>query len=128
MRSVSFDSSLERRSPKRKVVCRIRKERSDQRRSAAPVPESAPRAARFEALTRRATLNAVAALLDYAVKAIVVLLVTPVLVSGLGRALYGVWEMLARLGTSMTAVDGRPTDALRLIIAQQQSTNDDEAR
>ena len=97
-------------------------------RSAAPVPESAPRAARLEALTRRATLNAVAALLDYAVKAIVVLLVTPVLVSGLGRALYGVWEMLARLGTSMTAVDGRPTDALRLIIAQQQSTNDDEAR
>lgn len=91
------------------------------------VPETT-RAGGLEALTRRASLNAGASLLDYAVKAIVVLLVTPVLLSGLGRALYGVWEMLARLGTSMTAVDGRPTDALRLIIAQHQSTSDDGAR
>ena len=96
--------------------------------TATRVAESVPRPGGLEALTRRATLNAGASLLDYAVKAIVVLLVTPVLVSGLGRALYGVWEMLARLGTSMTAVDGRPTDALRLIIAQHQTTNDDEAR
>lgn len=95
---------------------------------AAPVSESATRAGGLEALTRRATLNAGASLLDYGVKVVVVLLVTPVLVSGLGRALYGVWEMLTRLGTSMTAVDGRPTDALRLIIAQHQTTNDDAAR
>ncbi|HSA55382.1 MAG TPA: oligosaccharide flippase family protein [Gemmatimonadaceae bacterium] len=97
-------------------------------RDAAPVRAEAPRAGALEALTRRASLNAVAALLDYGVKAIVVVLITPMLVSGLGRTLYGVWEMLARLGTSMTAVDGRPTDALRLIIARHQSTNDDAAR
>lgn len=88
----------------------------------------APRAAPLEALTRRASLNAVAGLLDYAAKAVVVLLVTPVLVSGLGRALYGVWEMLTRLGLSMNAVDGRPSDALRLVVAQHQTTQDDDAK
>jgi O-antigen/teichoic acid export membrane protein len=94
----------------------------------ATVPDEAPRPATLEALTRRASLNAVAALLDYAVKALVVLAVTPVLVSGLGRTLYGIWEMLSRLGTTMTAVDGRPTDALRLIIAQRQGDGDDATR
>jgi O-antigen/teichoic acid export membrane protein len=93
-----------------------------------PVPDEKPRPAALHALTRRASLNAVASLLDYAAKALVVLVVTPVLVSGLGRTLYGIWEMLARLGTSMTAMDGRPTDALRLIIAQHQSGSDDSAR
>lgn len=88
------------------------------------LPDEGGTAPALSALTRRASLNAVAALLDYAVKAAVVLLVTPVLVGGLGRTLYGVWEMLTRLGTSMSAVDGRPTDALRLVVAQQQGSDD----
>lgn len=89
------------------------------------LPDEAGREPALQALTRRASLNAVAALVDYAVKAAVILLVTPVLVGGLGRTLYGVWEMLTRLGTSMTAVDGRPTDALRLVVAQQQGSDDE---
>lgn len=87
-----------------------------------------PRAAPLEALTQRASLNAIAGLLDYAAKAIVVVAITPVLVSGLGRTLYGVWEMLFRLGGSMNAVDGRPTDALRLVVAQHQTSDDDTAK
>jgi O-antigen/teichoic acid export membrane protein len=81
-----------------------------------------------DSLTRRASLNAVGSLLDYAAKAGVVLLVTPVLVSGLGRSIYGMWEMLGRLGSYLSAADGRPTDALRLIIAQHQSVDDDQAK
>jgi O-antigen/teichoic acid export membrane protein len=79
-------------------------------------------------LTRRATLNAAASLLDYAVKIVVGLVVTPVLVSGLGRQLFGVWEMLSRLGSYVHAADGRPSEALRLVIAQHQGSDDDEAK
>jgi O-antigen/teichoic acid export membrane protein len=82
---------------------------------AAPRPTVKP-----QALTRRASLTALASLLDYGVKAAVSLVVTPILVGGLGRTLYGVWEMLGRLIGYMTATDGRPTEALRLVISQQQ--------
>jgi O-antigen/teichoic acid export membrane protein len=75
------------------------------------------------ALTRRASLSAVASLLDYGVKAGVSLVITPILVGGLGRTLYGVWEMLGRLVGYMSAADGRPTEALRLVISQQQGAD-----
>lgn len=87
----------------------------------------APRAA-LGGLTRRASLNAAASLLDYSVKIGVGLLVTPVLLSGLGRSLFGVWEMLGRLVGYMSATDGRPTEALRLVVAQHQSDSDDERK
>src|SRR5919197_1363052 len=61
----------------------------------APAPPQAP------ALTRRASLNAVQALLDY-----------------------GAWEMLSRLISYMTAADARPTEALRLVVATRQGLND----
>ena len=82
---------------------------------AAPVPVT---------LTRRASLNAVQSLLDYAARLGVGLLVTPLLVNGLGRELFGVWEMLNRLIGYMSAADGRPTEALRLVIATKQVTAD----
>ena len=87
------------------------------------VPGTLPPASRPIALTRRASLTAVASLLDYAVKAGVSLVVTPILVGGLGRTLYGVWEMLGRLVGYMSAADGRPTEALRLVISQQQAAD-----
>src|SRR5688572_30888317 len=80
----------------------------------------APAAAR-PALTRKASLTAAASILDYTVKAGVSLVITPILVSGLGRTLYGVWEMLGRLVGYMSAADGRPTEALRLVVSQQQT-------
>ena len=79
-------------------------------------------------LTGRASLNALGSLLDYAAKALVSLVITPILVSGLGRTLYGLWEMLSRLGTYMSVADGRPTEALRLVIAQHQAVPDDLAK
>jgi O-antigen/teichoic acid export membrane protein len=79
-------------------------------------------------LTRRASLTAIGSTLDYAAKVLVYLVVTPILVSGLGRTVYGIWEMLARLGGYMTVTDGRPTEALRLIIAQKQDEPDDAAK
>jgi O-antigen/teichoic acid export membrane protein len=74
-----------------------------------------------ETLTRRASLNAGAALLAYAVKTAVGLVVVPILVLGLGRTVFGVWEMLQRLVGYISAADGRPTMALRLVVAHGQA-------
>src|SRR5438309_5501147 len=40
-------------------------------------------------LTQRASLNAIASLLDYAAKLVVGFVVTPIVVAGLGRSLFG---------------------------------------
>src|SRR5205823_854991 len=79
---------------------------------------------RRDSLTRRASFTALASVLDYSAKMAVGLVVTPILVHGLGRSLYGVWEMLNRLVNYMAASDGRPTEALRLIVANHQHTAD----
>jgi O-antigen/teichoic acid export membrane protein len=75
-------------------------------------------------LTRKASLNVVATLLDWCAKVAMGLLVTPVLVGGLGQSLFGVWEMLMRLVGYMYIVDGRPMEILKLIIANQQAVKD----
>ncbi|HEY6852669.1 MAG TPA: hypothetical protein VI139_00365, partial [Gemmatimonadales bacterium] len=52
------------------------------------------------------------------------LVVTPVLVSGLGQVLYGVYEVLVRLGSYLTPISGRPAEALRLLVASRQKSGD----
>src|SRR5258705_7851448 len=95
--------------------------------SSPPLPSAAPAAPAVPVpatLTKRASLNAVQSLLDYAARLGVGLIVTPLLVSRLGRDLFGVWEMLNRLIGYMSAADGRPTEALRLVIATKQAASD----
>ena len=95
--------------------------------SSPPLPAAAPSAPAAPVpatLTKRASLNAVQSLLDYAARLGVGLIVTPLLVSRLGRELFGVWEMLNRLIGYMSAADGRPTEALRLVIATKQAATD----
>src|SRR6266851_5740536 len=91
-------------------------------RTGAIKPDAVPRSA--GGLTRRASLNVVASLLDWGAKVAVGFFVTPVLVGGLGQSLFGVWEMLMRLVGYMYVVDGRPTETLKLIIANQQAVKD----
>src|ERR1051325_9558400 len=96
-----------------------------------PVTEAAPSVAakpKSQALTRRASLTAVASLLDYSVKAGVQLVITPILVTTLGRSLYGIWEMLGRMIGYMAATDGRASEALRLVISQNQTADVVEKR
>lgn len=92
---------------------------------ATDVVDRAPRPAANGSLTRPAVLTAIASLLDYAAQIAATLIVTPIVVSGLGATLYGVWEMLRQAVGYMSAADGRPMDALRLVIASEQSTPDD---
>ena len=84
----------------------------------------APPAPAAPTLTRRASLNALQSLLDYGARLGVGLVVTPIVVEGLGRSLFGVWEMIGRLIGYMSAADGRPTEALRLLIATKQGADD----
>jgi O-antigen/teichoic acid export membrane protein len=79
-------------------------------------------------LAWRGSLNAVQALLDYGAKLVVALVLVPVLVTGLGRTMYGVWEVLSRLAGYMESADGRPTRSLRLVIANQQAKDDPEGK
>lgn len=87
-----------------------------------------PGTRRDSALTRRASLNVAQSLLDYSVKLGVGLVIVPILVSGLGRTLFGIWEMLARLAGYIESADGRSTHALRLVISNQQSLGDPAAK
>jgi O-antigen/teichoic acid export membrane protein len=77
-----------------------------------------------DTLTGRASLNVLQSLLDYSVKLAVGLLMVPLLVTGLGRTMFGIWEMLGRLTGYIESADGRSTQALRLVISNQQTSED----
>src|SRR5687768_12649704 len=83
---------------------------------------------RERSLTGRASLNVGQSLLDYSVKLAVGLVIVPILVTGLGRTLYGVWEMLGRLVGYIESADGRSTQVLRLVISNQQASDDGSAK
>jgi hypothetical protein len=85
-----------------------------------PSTREEPRLRQDGTLTGRASLNVAQSLLDYGVKLGVGLIIVPILVTGLGRTLYGVWEMLGRLAGYVESADGRATQALRLVISNQQ--------
>jgi O-antigen/teichoic acid export membrane protein len=88
----------------------------------AEATERAPAGA--SSLTRRAVLTAIASLLDYTAQIAVTLFVTPIVVGRLGASLFGIWEMLRQAVGYMSAADGRPMDALRLVVAADQGKPD----
>jgi O-antigen/teichoic acid export membrane protein len=75
-------------------------------------------------LTRKVFLNALASFIDYGARVGVLLIVTPFLISWLGSTLFGVWQILNRLASFLSAADGRPTQALKWVIANYQSLDD----
>jgi O-antigen/teichoic acid export membrane protein len=85
---------------------------------APPAPPAPP------TLTQRASLTTVAYGLEYGAKIAVGLVLTPFLVSRLGQALYGVYEILVRLTSYLTPISGRPAEALRLVVASRQKSTD----
>ena len=91
-------------------------------------PDVARSAAPAVPLTRRASLNVAAFGLDFGVKTAVGLVITPLLVGRLGTALFGTWEMLDRLAGYVATVGGRPSEALRLLVANRQSVADSAAQ
>lgn len=79
-------------------------------------------------LTKKASLNAVAAGLDYGARLLIGFLITPALVSGLGDYQYGLWQVLGRLTGYLTAASGRPTQTLKWTLANMQHSLDYEEK
>lgn len=77
-----------------------------------------------QSLTQKAYLNALAALLDYGTRLAVAFVVNPLLVAGLGDYFYGVWQISRRLAGYLSIGGGRPTQALKWTMAQQQTSTD----
>lgn len=81
-----------------------------------------------ENLTKRAFLNGITSILEYAAKLIVVLVIQPWLVSGLGDYFFGTWQILLRFVGYIAPASGRPTQALRWALANELHSDDNEKK
>jgi O-antigen/teichoic acid export membrane protein len=88
------------------------------------LPGFIPRLLSDQGLTRKATLNSVAAALDYGARLVVGFVITPLLVARLGDYYFGVWQVLQRLVGYILPASGRPTQALKFTLANQQNSGD----
>jgi len=79
-------------------------------------------------LTRRASLNTFASMVEWVVRLLVGFVINPVLVSGLGSFAYGVWQVLQQIVGYMSAAGGRPSQALKWSIAKLQVSSDVEQK
>lgn len=77
-----------------------------------------------ENLTKKAYLNAFASGLDYGARLVVGFIITPFLVAGLGDYYFGMWQILNRLVGYISPASGRPTQALKFTLANQQTSID----
>jgi O-antigen/teichoic acid export membrane protein len=75
-------------------------------------------------LTKKATLNAFAAGLEYCASLLVGFLITPLLVGILGDFYYGAWQFLLRSVGYISPASGRPTQALKWTLANLQNSTD----
>ena len=78
--------------------------------------------------SKRALLNSIAAGLDYAALTAVDFVITPLLIAGLGRYLYGAWRVLWKLTGYLWATTGRAAPALQSAIANRQSSEDSQEK
>jgi len=81
-----------------------------------------------KSLTQKASLNAMAAAVDFGARLLTTFIVTPFLVSGLGDFLYGVWLVLGDLTGYLTAASGRSSQTLKWVIASEQGSADYEEK
>jgi O-antigen/teichoic acid export membrane protein len=81
-----------------------------------------------EGLTKKAYLNALASVLDYGARLLVGFILQPLLVGGLGDYFYGMWQILNRLVGYISPTSGRPAQALKWTLANQQASADYELK
>lgn len=77
-----------------------------------------------ETLSKKAFLNSIASSLDYGARLIVGFVINPLLVVGLGDYGYGLWQVLGSLVGYISPASGRPTQALKSTVANQQGSTD----
>lgn len=74
--------------------------------------------------SQKASLNSIAAMLDYAARLLVSFFLKPLLVVGLGPTLFGAWEVLSKMTGYLGPAAGQAGHALRWTTAHQQSSID----
>jgi len=77
-----------------------------------------------EDLSGKASLNAIAAALEYAARVVVGFLIKPLLLFGLGDYGFGAWNILGQLIGYLAPAGGRAGHALRWSVAQQQASTE----
>jgi O-antigen/teichoic acid export membrane protein len=104
-----------------------REARADERRAPGR-PRVLGRILSDGSLTKKASLNAAASTSEQIARTLVGLLVTPFLLSRLGAAMYGVWQVLLRLIGHASPASGRPGEALKWTVAHDQASTDHERK
>jgi O-antigen/teichoic acid export membrane protein len=79
-------------------------------------------------LARKARLNALAKVLDSGARLMVGLLINPLLVAGLGAYAYGALQLVVRASGYLSAVTGRPSQALTWTVSHHQGSTDDRTK
>lgn len=71
-------------------------------------------------LMHSAKLNAVTSYLNFAIISLLVFFISPYLISYLGSYYYGVWKSIQKILTFATVADGKATQALKWVIANDE--------
>ena len=79
-------------------------------------------------LSRRASLNALAAVVDYGARIAIQLALAPLMLRFLGAGGFGTWQVLQRLVGHATPAGGRPGEALKWVVAHDQANHDAERK
>jgi O-antigen/teichoic acid export membrane protein len=93
-----------------------------------PVTSVQPSQRPRPSLTRRASLNALAAFIDHAARVVIQLVLAPLMLRFLGDVGYGIWQVLQRLIGQAAPAGGRPGEALKWVVAQAQASEDGAAK
>ena len=92
------------------------------------LPQAEKKPASAEKLTQKAIFNAFAYGADHAVRVLVTIILTPILVTYLGDFSYGVWQMLSRVTGYISSASARPSQALKWIVSREQHSADYESK
>jgi O-antigen/teichoic acid export membrane protein len=75
-------------------------------------------------LTKKASLNAAASTAEQVARIAAGLIISPILLSRLGDAVFGIWQVLQSLIGHASPASGRPGEALKWTIAHEQRSTD----
>lgn len=79
-----------------------------------------------ENLKQRAYLNSVSSFIEYGGTQIVGLVVSPFIVGGLGKSMYGIWQMLMQMTGYAKFTDSRATQVLKWTVAKKKDQKSEE--
>lgn len=103
---------------------RVRTEERVQVEAGGRVRRAVARVVSDGSLTKKASLNAAASTAEQIARIVAGLIITPILLSQLGKTAFGIWQVLQRLIGHASPASGRPGEALKWTIAHEQRSVD----